>query len=590
MAKREGAVHVATTKRRYGGRVYESHLLRRTYREGGKVKHETLGNISHLPPHVIELVRASLKGVAFLPVGESFDIVRSLPHGHVAAVLGTLKKIGLEGMIASRPSRERDLVVAMVTARVMDPRSKLATARGLQPDTASSTLGEALGVTSADEDDLYEAMDWLARHKSRIEGKLAKKHLEDGSLVLYDVSSSYYTGKTCPLARFGHSRDGKKGFPQINYGILCNQEGCPVALEVFEGNTGDPDTLASQIQKIRKRFKLKRVILVGDRGMITDARIKEDLRPVEGLDWITALKAPAIRKLAEQEVIQPSLFDERDLAEVTSPDYPGERLVACRNPFLAEERARVREELLKATERELDKIVAATRREKRRLEGKDMIGIRVGGVINNHKVAKHFKLTITEESFSYGRDSEKIKAEAALDGIYVIRTSVPAEEATPEETVGSYKNLSRVERAFRCMKTIDLKVRPINHSKPERVVSHIFICVLAYYVEWHMRQRLSPILFDDEDRELARALRESVVAPARRSPGAREKASRKRNGDGMPVHSFGTLLSDLGTIAKNRVRQHPVAGQRNAVEFDLLTTPTPLQAKAFELLGVPFSL
>jgi len=591
MPKREGAVHVATTRRKYGGKVYESHLLRRTYREGGKVKHETLGNISHLPPHVIELVRASLKGVAFLPAGESFDIARSLPHGHVAAALGTLGRIGMEQMIASRPSRKRDLVLAMVASRVIDPGSKLATARSLSPETALSTLGDALGVSGADEDDLYEAMDWLVGRQARIEGKLAKKHLEGGSLVLYDVTSSYYTGTHCPLASFGHAGKGKKkGFPRIKYGLLCNSEGCPVAVEVFEGNTADSMTLAPQVKKIRKRFGLERVVLVGDRGMITEARIDEELRPVEGLDWITALKAPQIRKLADEGVIQPSLFDERDLAEVTSPDYPGERLIACRNPYLAEDRARTRQELLAATEKKLDEVVEATEREKRPLKGKENIALRVGKVIDRYKVGKHFKLTFTEDSFSYCRDEEKIGSEAALDGIYVIRTSVSEEEFTPEGTVRAYKSLSAVEHAFRCLKSVDLKVEPIGHRKPDRVRAHIFICMLAYYLEWHMREKLAPMLFDDEDRELAQALRESVVSPAVRSPRAKQKASRKATEDGLPVHSFQSLLSDLSTIARNRVRQHPVAGQRNAVEFDLLTTPTPLQAKAFELLGVPLSL
>ena len=588
--QRKGAVHVATNRRKYKDKVYETHLLRRTYREKGKVKHETLGNISHLPPHIIEMIRGALKGEVFLPANSSLEILRSLPHGNVAAVLGSLRKIGLENMIASRHSRMRDLVVSMVVSRIIDPGSKLATARGLSPETAFSTLGEVLGVESADEDDLYEAMDWLSARQKRIETKLAKKHLEDGSLVLYDVTSSYYTGSHCPLARYGHSRDRKKGFPQILYGLLCNSEGCPVAVEVFEGNTGDPATLGAQIRKIRKRFSLKRVVMVGDRGMITEARINKELRPVEGLDWITALRAPAIRKLAEEGVVQPSLFDEQDLAEVTSPEYPGERLIACKNPFLAVERAERREELLEATEAELDKIAFATTREKRRLKGKDKIGVRVGRVINKYKVGKHFKLTITEESFSYERDTEKINSEAALDGIYIIRTSVPKEKSSAVDTVRTYKSLSAVERAFRCFKTVDLQVRPIGHRKPERVRAHISICMLAYYVEWHMRASLSPLLFDDEDSELAEALRESVVAPAIRSPGAKRKASRKKNDEGLPVHSFQTLLADLRTIARNRVRPIPASGESEALEFDLLTTPTPVQRKAFELLGVPLTL
>ena len=585
MARREGAVHVATTRRKHGEKVYETHLLRRTYREGGSVKHETLGNISHLPPNVIEMIRLALKGEAFLPASSSLEIVRSLPHGHVACVLGTMRKLGLEGTIASRPSRERDLVAAMVAGRIIDPSSKLACARALDPETATSSLGEVLGVSGASEDDLYRAMDWLCARQARIEAKLAARHLAHGSLVLYDVSSSYYTGSSCPLADFGHSRDGKKGFPQINYGLLCNREGIPVAVEVFKGNVGDPSTLGSAIEKIRSRFELASVVLVGDRGLITSARIEGELSGVEGLKWITALKAPAIRVLAEEGIIQPSLFDKTDLAEISSPDYPGERLIACHNPLLAFDRARTRQELLKATEAELDKIVAATRRSKRPLKGKDKIALRVGRVIDRFKVAKHFKLTITEEAFSYERDESRIEEEAALDGIYVIRTSLPAQESSPEEAVRAYKDLSRVEQAFRCIKTVDLKVRPINHRKPDRVRAHVFICMLAYYVEWHMRRSLAPMLFEEEERELAEALRESVVAPAIRTPSARRKAASKRSEDGLPVHSFQTLLSDLRTIAKNRI--HPVSqNDSGAFAFDLITKPTPLQRKALDLLGV----
>ena len=591
MKKNTKAMHVAKMTREHNGKVYEYHLLRHNYREGGKVKHETLANISHLPKHAIEVLDGVLKGEKFLPAHSSLEIVRTLPHGHVAAVLGTARKIGLEGTIAYEDSRKRDLILAMVVSRVIDPGSKLATARSLSDETALSTLGDVLGVSGADEDDLYEAMDWLVGKQKRIENKLAKKHLANGCLVLYDVSSSHYTGRKCPLAAFGHTGKGKKrGFPRIKYGLLCNSEGCPVAVEVFEGNTADSTTLAPQIEKIRKRFGLERVVLVGDRGMITEARITEELRPVEGLEWIGALKAPQIRKLAEEGVVQPSLFDEHDLAEITSPDYPGERLIACRNPYLALDRARTRTELLAATAEKLDEIVEATHREKRPLEGKENIALRVGKVIDRYKMGKHFKLTFTEESFSWERDEEKIRAEAALDGIYVIRTSVKEEELTSEETVRSYKSLSQVERAFRCLKSVDLKVEPIGHRKPDRVRAHIFICMLAYYVEWHMRERLSPILFADEDRELAEALRESVVAPAKRSPGADVKAGRKKNSEGLPVHSFGTLIRDLSTIAKNRVRPSPALGQTNGVEFDLLTTPTPLQRKTFELLGLTVSL
>lgn len=584
-------MHVVTNTREYKGKTYKSDLLRRSYREGGKVKKETLGNISHLPDHVIEMIRGALKGETYLPVGSNFEIRRSLPHGHVAAVLGTLRKIGLDKIIASKDSRTRNIVIAMIVERIIEPASKLATARALRESTALSTLGEVLGVSGADEDDLYEAMDWLEARQKRIETKLAKKHLENGSLVLYDVTSSYYTGSHCPLARFGHTGKGKKkGFPQIKYGLLCNAEGCPVAVEVFEGNVGDPATLASQIRKIRKRFDLKRVVMVGDRGTITEARIEGELRPIDGLDWIGALRAPAIRKLAEEGIVQPSLFDEQDLAEVTSPEYPGERLIACKNPYLAEDRARTREELLAATEEELDKIVAATQREKRRLKGKDQIGLRVGRNINSHKVGKHFKITITDDSFSYERDTEKINSEAALDGIYIIRTSVPEEELSAVDTVRSYKNLSVVERAFRCLKSVDLKVEPIGHRKPERVRAHIFICMLAYYVEWHMRASLAPILFDDEEKELAWALRESVVAPSVRSPGAKAKDRKKRTPDGYPVHSFQTLLRDLATITMNRVSAGSFSLSSSEAEFSMITTPTKLQMKAFGLLGVPLSL
>ena len=586
MARRNGAVHVATTRRKYKGKVYQTQLLRRTYRDGGQVKHETLGNISHLPKAVIEMIRGALRGDVYAPAAESFEIVRTLPHGHVAAVLGTLRRLKLETLIGRKHSWERDLVVAMIVARVLDPRSKLATVRGLHEETAFTSLGQILGVERATEDDLYEAMDWLLKRQSRIESKLAARHLVDGSLVLYDVSSSYYTGSHCELARLGYSRDRKKGFPQIVYGLLCNRDGCPVAVEVFAGNVADPKTLGAQINKVRGRFGLQRIVWVGDRGMITSARIREELEPLD-LDWITALRAPAIRKLADAGVVHPTLFDARDLAEVQSPEYPGERLMACRNPFLATERARKRQELLEATERELAKITEATQRPKRAFRGKDKIGLRVGRVLNRYKMGKHFKLKITDEGFTYRRNEQKIAAEAALDGIYIIRTSVAAEELTPEATVRTYKQLSVVERAFRSLKTVDLHVRPIYHRLANRVRAHVFLCVLAYYVEWHMRQTLAPMLFDDEDKALAETMRKSVVAPAKRSSRALRKASSKRTDQGEPVHSFRTLLQDLQTLAKNRVRplQASDASDR-PVEFDLLTTPTPLQRRAFELLSV----
>jgi len=588
MAIRSGPCHVATITKVVGGKTYQTHLLRRTYREGGKVKHQTLSNLSYLPPHVIELIKGALKGQAFVPADQALEVVRSLPHGHVAAVLGTLRQLGLESLIHSRRCWQRDVVTAMVVSRLIHPDSKLATARGLRQETSISTLGEVLGLGVVDEDKLYEAMDWLVRRQGRIEEKLAGRHLEEGSLVLYDVTSSYYTGRRCSLAKHGHNRDRKKGFPQIVFGLICNKAGCPVSVEVFEGDVADPNTLSHQIEKVRGRFGLRRVIMVGDRGLITEARIREEMSGVEGLDWITALRSADIAALAEEGAIQLSLFDETGLVEVSSSRYPGERLIACRNPLLAEERRRKREELLRATEKELDKIVAATQRGKRGLKGKDKIGLRVGKVINRFKMAKHFKIEIDEKGFRYEREGEKIAREARLDGIYVIRTSVSEEELSAQETVGAYKSLAVVERAFRSLKMIDLKVRPIRHWQERRVRGHVFLCMLAYYVEWHMRAALRPLLFDDDDAEAREGQRESVVSPAKPSPKARRKAQRKRIDDGYPVHSFQTLLKDLATIAKNQIRPRMVdsgpCGDGSC--FDVLTTPTPLQHRALDLLGV----
>jgi len=582
MTRTSSAVHVATTKRKYKGKVYQSFLLRRSYRDGKKVKHETVGNLSHLPMHVIDLIRRALKGESFACAEESFECVRSLPHGHVVAVLGTIKKLGLDKIIASRRSRMRDLVMAMIVARIIDPRSKLAIARGLSEQTAFSTLGEVLSVVSASEDELYAAMDWLLPRQNKIEEQLARRHLADGTLVLYDVTSSYFEGRTCPLAKLGHNRDGKKGKLQIVIGLLCSRGGRPVAVEVFDGNTGDPTTVVPQIEKIRERFGLTRVVLVGDRGMITSARIREDLATVEGLGWITAIRAPAIRTLLRKGAVERSLFDEVDLAEISSEDYPGERLIVCRNPLLAAERARKRKELLEATEQELEKIVVATQRKSRRLKGEDKIALRVGKVRNKYKMGKHFELEITSDSFGYHRKVEQIAEEASLDGFYVIRTNVPAEELGPTETVTVYKGLSVVEHAFRSMKTMDLKVRPIHHRLVDRVRSHVLLCMLAYYVEWHMRQALAPVLFDDHEREAAEQARRSIVAPAQRSKAAMRKASSKRCEDGSPVHSFQTLLADLATIVRNRVQPQG----RSESTFELTTTPTAVQRQALDLLGV----
>jgi hypothetical protein len=581
MATRLGALHVATTSRRYKGRLYQTHLLRRTYRQDGKVKHQTVGNISHLPAELIDIIRRYLRGELSAASEGSFEIVRTLPHGHVAAVLATLRHLGLEQLIASRPSVERSLVTAMIVSRVIEPRSKLATSRGLKEQSATSSLFLELGLELDSDRELYEAMDWLLPRQSQIENKLAEKHLRDGSPILYDVSSSYYTGTHCSLAMFGHNRDGNNGYPQVNYGLLCNAEGCPVAIEVFEGNTADPSTLEAQVQKIRNRFHIERLVLVGDRGMITSKRIEETLRDIDGLDWVTALRADTIKALVEKGIIQPSLFDKRDLVEVQSPDYPGERLVVCRNPFLAEERAGKRQELLEATEKLLRPVVEATRRAKRPLRGKDKIGLRVGKLINHYKVGKHFILDIREKGFSYRRDEERIAAEAMLDGLYVIRTSVARQDLSSEAAVRVYKDLSKVERAFRSLKTVDLKVRPIFHWLEGRVRAHVFLCMLAYYVEWHMRQKLQPLLFDDDDKAAAASQRSSIVAPAVRSERAQQKDESKRTDDGLPVHSFPTLLADLATLAKNRVR---TSGTKGA-EFYMLTRPTPLQRRVFELLG-----
>jgi len=561
MAKRNGPVHVAIITRVHKGKKYSTYLLRRTFRKDGKVQHQTLGNISHLPLDLIESIQRRLRGELVGDLG-TLKIVRSLPHGHVAAVLGSVRNCGLQQVLGSRDCRQRRLVLAMLVQRILRPGSKLATVRSLQRATATSSLGLELGLADVQEREIYAALDWLLQRQRRIENKLARRHLHDGTLVLYDVSSSYYTGRCCSLAKFGYNRDGKKEFPQIVYGLLCNGEGCPVAIEVFSGNTADTQTLSSQIEKLRKRFGIQRVVLVGDRGMITSTRIEEDLRP-QGLDWITALRADSIRKLASQGVIQPSLFDERNLAEVRSSDYPGERLIVCRNPLLAEERARKREELLQATERELEKIAQAVGREKRPLRGKEKIGVRVGKVLDRYKVGKHFLLEIEEAQFVYRRNQAKIAEEAALDGLYVLRTSVKEEALSASDTVLSYKRLSHVERAFRSLKTVDLKLRPIFHRLDDRVRAHAFLCTLAYYVEWHMRQKLAPLLFDDAERAVAAAERPSPLAPAKppnalaRGPGqtfaqclpegGKEEDRRWATGAELPGF-IGQLGDDLQTL------------------------------------------
>jgi transposase len=560
-------------------------LLRESYRQDGKVKTRTLANITHLASQQIAALRSALDGslaAPATPLPDSFLISRSLPHGHVAAVLGCLRNLQMDSILDPVPSRQRDLVIAMIVARIIEPASKLATARGLHCDTLHHSLGETLHLDSADEAELYQAMDWLLPQQSRIEQALAKRQLSQGGLVLYDLTSTYFEGRHCPLAKLGHSRDDKSGTLQIVFGLLTNAAGCPVAVEVFAGNTSDPKTVATQVNKLRQRFGLSDMVLIGDRGMITSARIREDLPASHGIQWISALRATQIQKLAAGGQLQMSLFDQTDLVEIAHPDFPGERLIACFNPLLAEERARKRPDLLTATEKQLEKIAAATQRPKRPLRGKQNIGLRAGKVLNRYKMGKHFQLRIEEDSFHYERKTANIEREQNLDGIYVIRTSVKKEVLSSPQVVASYKSLSGVERAFRSLKTVDLHVRPIHHHLPDRVRAHILLCVLAYYVEWHMRQLLAPILFDDDDKPQAQAARASIVAPAQRSAGAKLKALTKQTADGIKVHSFQTLISDLATIVKNRIQ--PV--DKNIAAFDMLTQPTAIQQRALDLLDV----
>jgi transposase len=560
-------------------------LLRESYRVDGKVKKRTLLNLSDWPRDLIEGFRTLLKGGTALPPGQDAIVIkRSLPHGHVAAVLGTLRKIGLDrllGPVGNAANRCRDLVVAMIVARLIAPLSKLATAKTLDPITAASSLGEVLGLGPVDEDELYAALDWLLERQPQIEAALARRHLKDGTLVLYDVSSSYLEGHCCPLAQFGFNRDGKRGKLQIVYGLLCAPDGCPVAIEVFEGSTGDPSTLAAQIDKVKQRFELGHVVLVGDRGMITQARIEEDIKPA-GLDWITALRAPQIRALVDSGIFQLSLFDERDLASITADDYPGERLIVCRNPELAVARRRKREDLLAATERDLAEIQNRVRRTERPLRGVAKIALKAGAVVGKYKMAKHFTLTITDAEFSFARKQDAIDAEARLDGIYVVRTNLKAPTLDDSATVRAYKSLAQVERAIRSLKTVDLHIRPIFHWTPQRVRAHVLLCMLAYHVEWHLRQRLAPMLYDDADKATAEALRTSVVAKAQRSPSAIAKQTYGTTPDGLPVHSLQTLLADLATLARNTV----TTALSPAHEFVVHTRPTRLQQKALDLLAI----
>jgi len=561
-------MHVVTTERRSGEAVYNTTLLRRSYRQGGKVKKETLANLSHLPPEAIDAIRRVLRGETLMSVGEAFEIERSLPAGHVNAALAMARRLELGRLLDREACRERDLCMAMIVGRVIAPASKLGTVRTL----AQSTLAEELNVDDADEDDLYLAMDWLGERQERVEDRLARRHLKDGEMVLYDVSSSYFEGRACPLAKLGYSRDGKRGTPQIIYGLLCDMAGRPVAVEVFTGELHDDKTLPSQIEKLKGRFGLSRVVVISDRGMVTQANI-ELLRERDGVDWITALKAPTIKKLARTGVFQPSLFDEQNLAEITAPqDFPGERLIVCRNPLVAGQRARKREELLSATENDLAEI--AKRVQRGTLTGADQIGLAVGPAAKRYRMKKHFDLQITDTTFTYARKSEQITAEAALDGFYILRTSLTTETLASEDVVRAYKNLEQAERAFGSFKGPDLQLRPIHHRLESRVRAHVLICMLAYYLTWHLKAAWKPLLFTDEHRPI----NPDPVAKAVRSPAAQHKAQTKRTSNGEPCHSYRSLLTELATQTRNTTR---LTG--SSTTFNKLTQPTPLQAHALEL-------
>jgi hypothetical protein len=548
-------------------------LLRESYREGSKVRKRTLANLSSLSAAQIEGIRASLRGEALQPLAQTFEAIRSPAHGHVQAVALTLQRLGLAGLVSSKPCRERALVLAMVASRILSPHTKLATTRWWH----STTLPEEFGVVDADEDDLYAAMDWLLARQERIEKSLAARHLAPGAMVLYDLSSSYFEGTCCPLAKLGYNRDGKSGLLQVNYGLLTDARGCPVAVSVYEGNVSDSKTLMPAVRQLRDDFGIEQLVMVGDRGMISNKAIDE-LRETDGVGWITALKSMSIRALVDQGHLQLGLFDEVNLVELSSPDYPGERLVACRNPELAKLRAHKRQDLLIATERNLDKIKA--RVDAGKLVGSDEIGVRVGKIVNQYKVSKHFELTIDDNKFTFARKLEAITAEAALDGIYIIRTSVPEDQMDAPSCVRNYKSLAQVERAFRSLKTVDLKVRPIHHRKPDRVRAHIFLCMLAYYVEWHMREAWRELMFADTN-QAAKAARDPV-APAQRSQAAQNKASSHTLENGTPAHSFSTLLADLASIVRNTCRTPNAA--LDAPTFQVTTTPNAKQRSAFELL------
>jgi hypothetical protein len=574
MPKRAGgAMHVVTTRRHYKDRTYETHLLRRSFRDGGRVRNETLANLSHLPADTIELIRRSLRGETFVAATDAFTITRSRPHGHVAAVAVIARTLGLPGLLGPACA-ERDLALALIVARACRPGSKLATLRWW----ADTTLAPDLGIDGADSDDVYAAMDWLLERQPAIQRRLAGRHLTPGGLVLYDLSGSWVEGRTCPLAAHGYSRDGKRGKPQICYGLVTDADGRPVAVNVFPGNTGDPTAFAHTVTTVTERLGLDRVVMVGDRGMITAARI-DQLKQRDGVEWITALRAPSVKKLAGQGSIQLSLFDQANLAEITHPDYPDERLVVCRNPALAADRARKRGELLTATDAELDKVVAAVHAGRLKEAGK--IGVRVGKVVNRFKMAKHYTLDITEGRFAYHRNQAAIDAEAALDGVYVLRTSVSAETLDTPAVVEAYKRLAGVERDFRSLKTVDLDIRPIHHRLEDRVRGHVLVCMLAAYLVWHLRKAWAPLCFTDQ----TPPERDDPVAPARRSAAALRKASRQAHPDGQPVHSLATLIDHLATLSRD-----DIIFADGDLTITKLAEPTPTQRRAFELLDAPIPL
>jgi transposase len=554
-------------------------LLREGWREGKKTRQRTLANLSDWPPERIETFRRLLRDEPLVSPHDLFTTQKSVPHGHVEAILEMIDRLKLDRLLSAQRCRERDLVVALIVQRLIDPCSKLATTRAWH----TTTLAEELGVAEATENDLYEAMDWLLERQERIEKKLAARHLREGGLVLYDVSSSFYEGRTCPLAQFGHDRDGKTGLPIIVYGVMTNEEGCPVAVSVYAGNTGDATTVADQIEKLRERFGLARVVMVGDRGMLTQPQI-EKLKQHSGLGWITALTSTAIRELVKQGALQLSFLDEKNLAEITAPDYPGERLMVCHNPVLGEQRRRKRQALLEATEKSLEKISKEVTRRKKKPFTAAEIGLKVGKVLGRYKMGKHLECKIGEGSFAWSRRAESIEQEEQLDGIYVLRTSEPVERLSAEDTVRSYKSLAEVERAFRCLKGIDLLVRPIRHRSEDRVPAHIFLCVLAYYVEWHLRRAWAPLLFEDEQRREERKSRDPIL-PAKPSDSVQRKKRSQQTADGLPVHSFETLLGELASRARVTYAIKPQKAEaKTNLTFQQVPKPTPVQARAYELV------